>query len=159
MLSHLSKDPKFAKIIKKHLIEVMSHLFENNIHFGILCRIEHVTFNPDLSDEIKEGFQSLTLFYLAGFTFESAHISEEYLIFEAGFGAQNQGAIVSVPLLDIIQIIIDETLIFVNSTAKSDILGSKPVDAEEKQSEARESSLNALMSNPENAKLFKKRKK
>lgn len=158
MLSDLNKDKNFEKLIKKHLIDILAHLFDTNIHFGILCRIDHVTFEPDLSDEIKADFRPLTLFFLAGFTFESAQITEDHLVFEAGFGAENFGALVSVPLLDIIQVILEETPIFVNSTSKATAEDRAPI-INEANDDARESSLNALMSNPENLELMKKRKK
>ncbi len=145
-------------MIKKHIISILGHMFENNYHFGVLCRIDHVTFNPELSEEIKAEFRPLTLFYLAGYTFESARIEADHLSFEAGFGPDNIGSEVSVPLADIIQIIVDETPIFVNSTAKFTAAEAK-AQLNIDQSTARESSFEALMSNPENQKLIKKRKK
>lgn len=156
MLVELGNDKGFEKLIKQHIIAIMSHLFAHDYNFGVLCRIDHVTFEPDLSDKLKSEFRPLTLFYLAGYTFESALIEEDVLEFEAGFGAENIGSRVRVPLLDIIQIIVHETPIFVNSTAKA-----KKSPAASKQEthekEARENSFEALMSNPENQRFLKKK--
>ncbi len=157
MLAELGKDKKFTKLISKQIVSIVNHLFERNFHFGVLCRIDNITFSPELADDIKKEFRPLTLFFLAGYTFESASIDEEYLYFEAGFGPENLGSQVSVPIQDIIQIIIDETPIFVNSTTKF-----TPQEVQEpavqEDSGARENSFAALMSNPENQKLFKKKK-
>ena len=156
MLSELSKDVGFEKLTKRHIVSNLTHLLDNNYHFGVLCRIDNVSFSPDLSDELKADFRPLTLFFLAGYTFESAHITKDTLLFEAGFGADNMGSQVSVPLLDIIQIIVDETPIFVNSTAKAD--RQEEVKEDQVQDDARENSFEALLSNPDNMKLMKKRK-
>ncbi|KIM11221.1 MAG: hypothetical protein KU37_06135 [Sulfuricurvum sp. PC08-66] len=160
MLQHLTNDKQFEKLIKKHLLATMEYLFGHNIPFGVLCRIDHVTFEPPLEARIKADFRPLTLFFLAGYTFESAYIEGEYLSFEAGFGSDNTGSHVTVPLLDIIQIIVDETPIFVNSTAraKNPAAHAETTAAPSPQAtkSARESSLEALMSNPENQKFFKK---
>jgi len=157
MLSELHNDKQFSKIISSHIISIIKHLFESNYHFGVLCRIDHVEFSPELSEEIQAEFRPLTLFFLAGYTFESAKIDDECLYFEAGFGPDNLGAQVCVPLKDIIQIIIDETPVFVNSTTKF-VPEDSIEEISEEESGARESSFAALMSNPENQKLMKKKK-
>lgn len=157
MLSELSKDIGFEKLTQRHIVSIISHLLENNYHFGVLCRIDNVTFSPDLSADIKAEFRPLTLFFLAGYTFESAVMTKNSLVFEAGFGQDNLGSEVEVPLLDVIQIIVDETPIFVNSTAKSGQETKR--EPKEQDEEARENSLDALMANPENMKLLKKRPK
>jgi len=157
MLTELNNDKKFSKLISRHIVSIITHLFENNYHFGVLCRIDNVSFTPDLSEEIKADFRPLTLFFLAGYTFESAKIDNDHLYFEAGFGPDNLGAQVSVPLQDIIQIIIDETPIFVNSTTKFTTKASEE-DMTQEESGARENSFAALMSNPDNQKLMKKKK-
>ena len=157
MLSELSKDAGFETLTKRHIVSILTHLLDNNYHFGVLCRIDNVHFNPDLSDELKADFRPLTLFFLAGYTFESAHITKDSLSFEAGFGSDNIGAEVTVPLLDVIQIIIDETPIFVNSTAKADGQEVEEILSVQENG-ARESSFEALLANPENMKLLKKRR-
>ena len=157
MLAELSKDKKFSQMIAKQMISIIKHLFENNYHFGVLCRIDHITFSPELADDIRKEFRPLTLFFLAGYTFESASVDNDYLYFEAGFGPENLGAQVCVPIKDIIQIIIDETPIFVNSTAKHTPEASTEV-MDENLAGARENSFAALMSKPENQKLYKKKK-
>lgn len=157
MLEELNKDKKFNKLVEKHIISIIEHLFDTNYHFGVLCRIDHVEFDPQLAEDIRAEFRPLTLFFLAGYTFESARIDKTHLYFEAGFGSENQGAQVAVPIQDIIQIIIDETPIFVNSTAKFTPIAEANNEIED-DSGARENSFAALMSNPDNQKLIKKKK-
>ena len=156
MLSELSHDKVFEKLLKKHIVSIIEHLLSNNYHFGVLCRIDNVSFTPQLDENIQAEFRPLTLFFLAGYTFETAHMTQDHLIFEAGFGPDNIGSEVTVPLLDVIQIIVDETPIFVNSTSK---VSQQAANVETTGSdEARENSFEALMANPENQKLAKKKK-
>jgi len=154
MLYDILKDRSYANLMQKHIIEVLTHLFELEQNFGILCKIETLDFDPQLPDDITSEFRPMTLFFLAGYTFESARIENNSLIFEAGFGADNMGSIVTVPLLGIMQIIIDETPIFVNLASMQD---QAPANEPESNPDnnGEKSSMEALLSNPENKKFLK----
>ena len=96
----------------------------------------------------------MTLFFLAGYTYETARLEEGYLIFEAGFGSDNIGSVVSVPLSAIMQIIVDETPIFI-SLASPKAVKSTQTNLKEKDNDGVENSMAAFLSNPENAKFNK----
>jgi hypothetical protein len=154
MLYDIVKNDTFLNLMRSHIEDLISHLFEQDQNFGILCKIEHLSFDPELPAHIKEEFRPMTLFFLAGYTFESARIERGHLIFEAGFGSENIGSFVTVPLLSIMQIIIDETPIFVN-------LASPKEEAKNQQTDHQkgvENSMSAFLSNPENQKFFKNKK-
>ncbi len=152
MLFDIVKNPAYAALMRKHIEELLLFFFENEQNFGILCKIEHLSFDPELPKHISDEFRPMTLFFLAGYTFESARIEEDALIFEAGFGNENIGSFVTVPLLSIMQIIIDETPIFVNLAAPKTEESNTPVA----QEEGVKTSMSAFLSNPENQKFFKK---
>ena len=154
MLYDILKDRSYANLMQKHIIEVLTHLFELEQNFGILCKIETLDFDPQLPDDITSEFRPMTLFFLAGYTFESARIENNSLIFEAGFGSDNMGSIVTVPLLGIMQIIIDETPIFVNLASIQD---QSPANEPESKPDnnGEKSSMEALLANPENKKFLK----
>ncbi|WP_347402102.1 hypothetical protein [Sulfurimonas marina] len=139
--------------MKKNIQELIVLFFEKEQNFGILCKIEDVSFNPPLPEEISAEFRPLTLFFLAGYTFESARIEENYLMFEAGFGSENFGSVVSVPLLSILQIIIDETPVFINLAIETE--KTQEVKTEEVDEEGLENSMATFLSNPENSKFIK----
>ncbi len=151
MLIDMIKNDSFASLMHKHIEEVLFYMFEHHQHFGILCKIDHVTFDPPLPEHISSEFRQMTLFFLAGYTFESARLESGYLSFEAGFGSENIGSVVTLPLLGIMQIIVDETPVFVNLA---------PV--KEQQKEVKETpkginnSMASFLSNPENKKFIKK---
>jgi hypothetical protein len=156
MLENVIHDKEFAQIMKKSMEEIIVLFFQKNQNFGILCNIDKVDFNPPLPEDIRAEFRQLTLFFLAGYTFETAHIEDDYIIFEAGFGKENIGSVVSMPLLNILQIIIDETPIFINLSSYNPQQEGEQEEGEKSVDEAGvRNSMASFLSNPENAKFLK----
>jgi hypothetical protein len=151
MLYEMIKDENYMNLMSKHIQELLLFLFEQEQNFGILCKIEHLSFEPELPDNIRSDFRPMTLFFLAGYTFESARLDNNSLIFEAGFGEDNLGSFVQVPLLSIMQIIVDETPIFVNLASPKEVASNQPP----KRENGVENSMASFLSNPENKKFIK----
>ncbi|MBN2782369.1 MAG: hypothetical protein JXQ66_03920 [Campylobacterales bacterium] len=151
MLENIIEDASFAKLMQKNIEDLIVYLFEKEQNFGILCKINETEFNPPLPEEISSSFRQMTLFFLAGYTYETAMIEDDCLIFEAGFGPENIGSVVTVPLISIMQIIIDETPVLIN-------LASQRVKKQELKTGGVENSMAAFLSNPENAKFLKGKK-
>ncbi|WP_457745526.1 hypothetical protein [Sulfurimonas sp.] len=156
MLENIIEDRDFAHLMKKNMEELIILFFQKEQNFGILCKIEDVSFNPELPEDINTEFRPLTLFFLAGYTFETARIEDGFLIFEAGFGSENFGSVVSVPLLSILQVIVDETPLFINLSVYKE-------DKERTQKEHKvddkgvKNSMASFLSHPENSKFLKKK--
>ncbi|WP_324172306.1 hypothetical protein [Sulfurimonas sp.] len=151
MLDNAIDDIDFSKLMQKHIQELVIHFFQKEQNFGILCNIEDIYFEPKLPQDIANEFRPLTLFFLAGYTFESAHIQDSHLVFEAGFGTDNFGSVVSVPLLSVLQIIVDETPLLIN-------LATHKLQTEPKADSSPkgvENSMTSFLSNPENSKFIK----
>ena len=151
MLENIIQDSDFATVMQKNIQELIIYLFEKEQNFGILCKIENVSFSPELPKDINSSFRDMTLFFLAGYTFETAHIADGYLMFEAGFGSDNFGSLVSVPLYAIMQIIVDETPILINLTTHQ--LQTKTIKSVDE--DGVENSMASFLSNPENSKFLK----
>jgi hypothetical protein len=152
LLENVIENKNFASMMKRHIGELVVHFFEQEQNFGILCKVDDVEFEPALPASIQAEFRSLTLFFLAGYTFETARIDDEYIVFEAGFGSENFGSLVSVPLLSIMQIIVDETPVLINlARYKHEIVVEKEVNEN-----GVKNSMDAFLSNPENSKFLKK---
>jgi len=153
LLDNLLQDKDFAGLMSKNIQELIILFFQKEQNFGILCKIEDISFSPELPEEIRNEFREMTLFFLAGYTFETARIEENRLLFEAGFGSDNIGSLVSVPLLSILQIIVDETPVLINlaiyeeeeETLKSDTVDENGV----------KNSMASFLNNPENSKFLK----
>jgi len=152
LLETVTEDIDFARLMKQHIQDLVIHFFEKEQNFGILCKIEDAGFDPELPHEINAEFRPLTLFFLAGYTFETARIEDDLLVFEAGFGTDNIGSIVSVPLLSIMQIIVDETPIFINLATLKEL---PSIDEKQLDTNGVENSMASFLSNPENSKFLK----
>ncbi|MDF1874931.1 hypothetical protein JHD48_04205 [Sulfurimonas sp. SAG-AH-194-I05] len=152
MLESIINDKKFALLMQKNIQDLVVHFFEEEQNFGILCKIEEISFNPELPENINSEFRPLTLFFLAGYTFETARIVDNMLVFEAGFGADNFGSVVSVPLLSIMQVIIDETPVLINLSTYSETLEVE----KKKDDNGVKNSMASFLNNPENSKFLKK---
>jgi stringent starvation protein B len=140
---------EFQDIMQEHILNTIEFLFDNNQEFAVACEIEYITFTPTLPEDIQRSMPIVTLFMLANYSFESATIDNEYLRFEAGFGNENIGSLVQIPILAIKHIYVEEYPILINITSPSD-------DIEEEEEEV--DSMSALLNNPENAKLLKKKR-
>ncbi len=145
MLYDILQDEEFATILTNHATDILYYLFEKDQEFGVLVDLKQVAFDPMLPQEIYEKLPEFTLFLLMNYTYESARLEDGVLQFEAGFGSENFGSVVRVPVGAILQIIVDETPIFVNLTATVPKQQTKP-----------KSSMEALLSNPENRRFLKK---
>jgi len=152
LLNSIVHDPDFADVMQNNIQEMMIHFFEKNINFGVLCNIEDVFFDPILPEEVTSAFHPMTLFFLAGYTFETARIIENDLVFEAGFGSDNFGSLTTIPLLSIMQIIVDETPVLINlATYKKN---TQNVINDEDNNGVK-NSMDSFLSNPENSKFLK----
>ncbi len=145
MLYDILQDDEFAAILRSHAIDIIRYLFEKGQEFGIIADLSQVSFDPMIPKNVYESLPEFPLFLLMNYTYESAKLEDGVLTFEAGFGSENFGSIVSVPVEAIVQIVVDETPIFANLTATL------------KKKRTYKNSMEALLSNPENRKFLKKK--
>ena len=142
-------DIDFSKLMRGHIRELIGLLLEKDQFFSILTKIEDVKFEPQLPDHIRSNFRAITPFYIAEYTFESSSIDDDFFYFEAGFGEENIGSYITVPLLSIVQIIVEEKPILINMAVE--LKKDKSSDSKIKRS------TDIFLSNPKNRKIIKKR--
>lgn len=147
MTINLFQTPEYRSLMQDHIEKTIGYLFAKNQEFAIACEVKYVTFEPKLPSDIKNTFNETVLFILSGYTFETAKLEEGIFYFEAGFGDDNFGSTVAVPLLAIKQLIVGDHPIVLNL--------AQPAEKKETSSK---SSMEALLNNPENKKLLKKKK-
>ncbi|MRI84136.1 MAG: hypothetical protein C6I00_06920 [Nitratiruptor sp.] len=145
MLYDLLQDRRFAALLRSHSADLLTYLLEEGQEFAVVADLERVTFEPPLPKELFEALPEFPLFLLVNYTFQTARLEGERLRFEAGFGPQNFGSLVSIPLDAIVEIVVDETPIFINLTAT--IKGNQP---------SAKDSMEIFLSNPENQKFLNK---
>jgi hypothetical protein len=144
---------EFKSIMKEHILRLVKYMFSSNQEFSVACEISEVHFEPILPRDIHDSLPEVTLFMLANYSFESASLENNFLSFEAGFGPENIGALVQIPITAIRQIFVGEYPILINVAPSSQEV------VEDENMEDEDNSMNALLNNPENAKLLKKKKR
>ena len=107
----------FRDLKAKHAKEILFALLEKNEPFAILAHLAAISFNPALPEHITSQFTDAIMFAIANYTLESSYINENNFIFEAGFGKENIGSVVTVPIDNIIQITQEEVPLFINVAA------------------------------------------
>ncbi len=147
MTINLFQTPEYRSLIQDHIEKTIGYMFEKDQEFAIACEVKYVSFEPELPSDIKNTFNDTVLFILSGYTFETAKLEEGVFYFEAGFGEDNFGSTVAVPLLAIKQLFVGDNPIVLN-------LAQPP----EKKETSSKNSMEALLNNPENKKLLKKKK-
>ncbi len=148
---------EYIEITKSYLYNIIEFLIKHQVEFDIIVRTKYIEFNPPLPKDIIEKFGENILLKVAGYTLESAFVDNENLYFEAGFGRENFGSKLTIPLLAIIQILTKELPIAIN-TIDPYLIKRKNIKEEKKEIKLKKS-LNAILNNPENLKLLKKKKK
>ena len=100
--------PHFKLIVDTYAKDTLMFLVQEGINFNLLCDIKRTNFSPLLPENISSTFNDITLFVLAGYTFESIELRNEHITFEAGFGNENIGSLVSIPYSGIVQILLHD---------------------------------------------------
>ena len=147
MTINLFQTAQYRELMQSHIEQTIAYLFSKDQEFAIACEIKHVHFTPELPTSIIETFNETVLFIISAYSFETAKIEEGYFYFEAGFGDENFGSTVSVPLLAIKQLFVGDHPIVLNLS-----------NPQEKKVTSSKNSMEALLNNPENKKLLKKKK-
>jgi hypothetical protein len=142
---NLLEDNEYQTSVIKQEKELIELLVKKGQEFAITAHIVSIDFSPDLPDDIYNSLTHFPLFVLANYTFESLKIHSNYITFEAGFGSANFGSVVTIPLTSIFQIIVDETMIFINPLATlDDIDFSLDQEEQEEETDQKTRSMNAF---------------
>lgn len=144
MITRLLKNKNFAELSNQNAKNLLEFFLKERIDFSVLCSLSGVGFSPALPSEISKNLKPLTVFVLSNYSLENAHISNNSLLFEAGFGENNFGSLVSIPISHVIQIVVDDTIVFINLCASLHRNSKQQVSGIE-------TSFNSLLNNPKNS--------
>lgn len=143
MIRDIIENDNYKILVEKQIKENILFLLEKNQEFSITANIESITFNPELPKVIKDQMHKFSLFILSNYTYTTIQVDDEFLSFEAGFGNENFGSVVKIPLHSIFQIIIDESILYINSVATVDKFNK----------DLKKNSFNVFKNNPNNKKF------
>lgn len=140
MIKDIIENENYKDLVSKQIKEVIIYLLEQDQEFSITGNIDSVSFDPELPDVIKEQLPKYSLFILSNYTYTTIALNDNYISFEAGFGNENFGSNVKVPLHSIFQVIVDESILFINPVATVDKFNKNQ----------KTNSLNVFKNNPNN---------
>lgn len=143
MITDIIENENYRDLVVKQIKQTIEYLLEDSQQFSITANIEPIVFNPELPATIKDQLPKFTLFILENYTYTTVEIQGEYLLFEAGFGSENFGSNVKIPLQSIFQIVVDESILYINSVATVEKFNKNP----------KLKSLNVFKNNPNNKKF------
>jgi len=143
MITDIIENEEYKDLVCKQVKETIEFLLDNNQEFSITANIEGMTFNPELPKPIKEQLAKFSLFILSNYTFTTVDVNDGFLKFEAGYGSENFGSVAKVPLHCVFQIVVEESILYINSVAT--------VDKFNKNKE--QNSMNVFKNNPNNKKF------
>lgn len=118
MIKDVIEDVNFRNLIKDQIRDIIDYLLVHNKEFAITANIKGVTFNPEIPKSVVKEFSSFTIFTLSNYTYSTITVTDEDISFEAGFGADNFGSRVTITFYALFQLVIDESILFVNPTAR-----------------------------------------
>ena len=143
MIRNIIEDEEYKNLIEDQIKQTVFFLLEKNQEFSITANIEPVTFTPELPSVIRNQMHKFSLFTLSNYTYTTVQINDDYMSFEAGFGNENFGSVVKIPLHAIFQIVVDESILYINSVAT----------VEKFNKDLKKNSFNIFKSNPNNKKF------
>ena len=154
MIFNVIEDINFRNLIETQVYEIIDYLLASNEEFSITANIKGVKFNPPIPDPISKTFAQYTMFTLVNYTYKSIVLTDTHMSFETGFGEENFGSVVTIPLYAIFQIVINESILFLNPTATVEkyFIERKPELEENENQQTR--SMNAFKMNTKNKGLI-----
>lgn len=117
MINTIIEDENYKNLVASQIEQTILFLLQQDEEFAITLNIKAADFNPALPESIHEKLAKFSLFVLSNYTYTTVKLHNGNLSFEAGFGAENFGSVVTVPLHSIFQIVLDESILFVNPVA------------------------------------------
>lgn len=143
MITDIIESEEYKDLVTKQIVETIEFLLDEGQEFSITANVEPIEFTPELPTSIKEQLAKFSLFTLSNYTYTTIELNDKFLSFEAGFGSENFGSTVKIPIHSIFQIVVDESILYINSVATVDKFNTNP----------KLKSMNVFKNNPNNKKF------
>ena len=154
MIHNIVENQEYKEIMESQIYEIIEFLLNQEEEVSLTANINGVKFNPKIPSSIAETFPHFTLFTLANYTYSTVELSDNSISFETGFGAENFGSIVTIPLNALFQVIVDDSILFLNPTATVERYFKQEKKQIIENVDQNTRSMNAFKSNTLNKDLF-----
>ncbi|ADG94401.1 conserved hypothetical protein [Arcobacter nitrofigilis DSM 7299] len=146
MVNDVIQSVEFKNLMSKQVKDMIVFLLERNSEFAITVNVNGATFDPALPSAIEKKLAKFSLFVLSNYTYTTIKIEDDFISFEAGFGSENFGSTVTIPLESVFQIVIDESILLINPVATVEKFNTSSKASLHK-------SINVFKNNPNNKKF------
>lgn len=155
------KNKEFNKILTTAMKDCLIYLINTGEEFSITVEKINVEFNPEIPGSFMAKFGPVVTFNISNYSLETFTIhADNYISFEAGFGDENPiGSTLSINISNIYSIVYKGIPLLVNLSAGLFSGHNEPSVESLKDDidiEGINKSASNFLSNPENAKFFKK---
>jgi hypothetical protein len=154
MNKNLFFNKNLINTMKNNCKNTINFLIEENIDFFLTAEKEIIKFEPQLPNGILPNDNELVIFHIINYGLENIHFENDNIVVEMGFGTDNFGSTLTIPLWSVFQIHIGNNIqkepLFIN------ILGIKSTEIQKylDENEGVNKSKNIFLNNPDNNKLF-----
>lgn len=114
MMKDLLTNKDFIKLKDAHTREILDIAHKYTDEITVVARDEFVEYDPPIDKKNLQISNRQIRFALMNYTLSSMQLSPDSLVFEAGFGAKNDGHLVSVPYKAILQISTRDQILHLN---------------------------------------------
>ncbi len=145
MINNIIENNEYKDLVSSQVKDTIQFLLNQNQEFAITANLDAIKFNPELPNNTYQQLSKFSLFVLSNYTYSTINLENEDFSFEAGFGSENFGSTVKIPYYAVFQIVVGESILFVNSVATVDKFNN----------DTKEKSYNIFKNNPNNKNLIK----
>lgn len=155
MEKNLFFNENLIETMRKNCRNTIEFLIKENIDFFLTVENSVVEFNPELPSHILPNDNNMIVFHVVNYGLENIHFENDNIVVEMGFGTENFGSTLNIPIWSIFQINIGNQVqkepLFIN------ILGIKASEIKRHLSVniGVNKSTNIFLNNPENENLLK----
>lgn len=145
MINNIIENEDYKDLVSSQVKQTIEFLLKQNQEFAVTANLDAIKFNPELPSSTFQQLSKFSLFILSNYTYSTIALDETSMTFEAGFGSENFGSVVKIPYHSIFQIVVGESILFVNSVAT----------VEKFNKNTKQKSFNVFKNNPNNKNLLK----
>ncbi len=144
MIKNIIEDIEYKNLVSKQIAQTISFILNKDLEFSVSTNLQALSFSPELPAPLYKSLAKFPLFVLSNYTYTSIKLYDDYFTFEAGFGSEGFGSVLSVPYSSVYQLALGDAILFVNPVATVEKFN-------EKESEK---SHNIFTKNPKNKNLL-----
>ena len=155
MEKNLFFNENLIETMRKNCRNTIEFLVKENIDFFITVEKEVIDFEPELPSNILPNNNDMVVFHIINYGLENIHFENDNVIVEMGFGSDNFGSTLTIPIWSIFQINIGSQV--QKEPLLINILGIKATEIKRHLSVniGVDKSTNIFLNNPENENLLK----